>query len=288
MIMSILQVLAEKLECKNVPSSLNWSSGGLNQTAVARTDKGTYFIKRHTGQSSEMYQAEFAGLSAIIETETIQAPLPILWGQCEEGAYLIMEYIELEGHTPESQAELGEGLARMHLSAAPGRFGFNRDNTIGTTLQKNPWTDDWVDFFLNHRLGFQLQLVDQLYQDGELIRNAEPLLERFPVFFKGMEIFPSLIHGDLWGGNTAKSRCGVPVIYDPAVYYAHHEAEFGIIEMFGGFSKEFYEAYETLIPRKDGFRERVDAYRLYHTLNHYVLFGPSYRAACLSICAKYR
>ena len=285
--MGILQILTDKLGCKKVPENLNWSLGGLNQTAVARTDKGVFFIKRHAGQSLDMYQAEYAGLKAIIETGTIRAPEPIDYGQTEKGAYLIMEHLELERHTPQSQRELGEGLARMHLSPAPDRFGFKQDNTIGTTPQKNPWTNQWVEFFLNNRLGFQLQLIDDLYKDGELRKKAEPLLKRFSSFFKGIGVTPSLIHGDLWGGNTASMPSGDPVIFDPAVYYGHYEAEFGIIEMFGGFSNEFYTAYESIIPREEGFRERVDAYRLYHTLNHYVLFGPAYRAACLSICADY-
>ena len=42
-----------------------------------------------------------------------------------------------------------------------------------------------------------------------------------------MEVRPSVLHGDLWAGNYAAvdSR---PAIFDPATYYGHHEAEFGM------------------------------------------------------------
>lgn len=41
------------------------------------------------------------------------------------------------------------------------------------------------------------------------------------------EIKPSLLHGDLWSGNIG-SADGFPTIYDPAVYWGHHEAEWGV------------------------------------------------------------
>ena len=41
------------------------------------------------------------------------------------------------------------------------------------------------------------------------------------------EIKPSLLHGDLWSGNIG-SADGFPTIYDPAVYWGHNEAEWGV------------------------------------------------------------
>jgi hypothetical protein len=43
----------------------------------------------------------------------------------------------------------------------------------------------------------------------------------------GKEIQPSLIHGDLRSGNIG-SADGKPSIFDPAVYWGHHEAEWGV------------------------------------------------------------
>lgn len=43
--------------------------------------------------------------------------------------------------------------------AAAGYFGFPVTNTIGGTVQPNPWTKDWVEFFREHRLGHMLRLA---------------------------------------------------------------------------------------------------------------------------------
>lgn len=157
------------------------------------------------------------------------------------------------------------------------------DNTIGTTPQKNPWTEDWVDFFIHQRLEFQLLLAEKRYGDSEIRKKGERFLEKYPSFFEGLEIVSSLLHGDLWSGNTAADLEGNPVVYDPAVYYGHHEADFGILLMFGGFTSDFHTAYRELIPREPGFEERQLGYQLYHYLNHYNLFGSSYRPSCMSI-----
>jgi protein-ribulosamine 3-kinase len=42
-----------------------------------------------------------------------------------------------------------------------------------------------------------------------------------------------LLH--LWSGNAGYDRTtSSPVIYDPACYYGHNEADLGITHMFGG------------------------------------------------------
>lgn len=60
-----------------------------------------------------------------------------------------------------------------------------------------------------------------------------------------------------------------PVVYDPASFYGHHEYELGIASMFGGFSRDFYDAYHSLIPKAPGFSTRLKLYSLFHYLNHW-------------------
>lgn len=58
---------------------------------------------------------------------------------------------------------------------------------------------------------------------------------------------PSLIHGDLWGGNKGFCKKGgrvVPVIFDPATYYGDREADIAMTYLFGGFNADFYKGYE--------------------------------------------
>jgi fructosamine-3-kinase len=78
-----------------------------------------------------------------------------------------------------------------------------------------------------------------------------------------------------------------PAIIDPASYYADREMEFAIMTMFGGFSQRFYDSYNEVFPLPSDWRQRNSFYQLYHVLNHYYLFGGSYRTQALKIAKNY-
>lgn len=82
---------------------------------------------------------------------------------------------------------------------------------------------NWVEFFRERRLRHQLKIAG----DGRLNELGEELCEHLELFFEGLEIRPSVLHGDLWSGNYAAVD-GKAAIFDPATYYGHHEAEFGM------------------------------------------------------------
>jgi len=155
------------------------------------------------------------------------------------------------------------------------RFGWHRDNTIGLTPQHNAWSEDWVSFLREQRLGFQLQLAAENGFTGSLQVQGARLLKRLPVFFERYTPHAALLHGDLWGGNWACCD-GAPVIFDPAVYFGDPESDLAMTRLFGGFGTAFYEAYERKAPLAPGHRERCDLYQLYHVLNHLNLFGSAY------------
>ncbi len=48
-------------------------------------------------------------------------------------------------------------------------------------------------------------------------------------------------------------------------------------ELFGGYSNDFYSAYQHEYPLDSGYNVRKLIYNLYHILNHLNLFGSSYR-----------
>ena len=112
------------------------------------------------------------------------------------------------------------------------------------------------------------------------------LLECIEDFFADHQPVPSLLHGDLWGGNAAADEHGAPVIFDPAVYYGDREADLAMTRLFGGFSASFYSAYEAAWPLSDGARKRVTLYNLYHILNHLNLFGSGYQPQAESMIAQ--
>jgi fructosamine-3-kinase len=101
-------------------------------------------------------------------------------------------------------------------------------------------------------------------------------MQQLPDFFAGYQPEPSLLHGDLWGGNWGVIADEQPVIFDPAVYYGDREADIAMTRLFGGFGAEFFTAYNEAWPLDSGFERRCDLYNLYHVLNHLNLFGGGY------------
>ncbi|KAJ1921343.1 hypothetical protein H4219_000660 [Mycoemilia scoparia] len=236
-----------------------------------------------------MYKGEMKSLEAIAATKTIRVPKPYCTGVLnnKQGAFIVQEFVEFgdNKYDPKVQEMLGTQLAQLHLTEGSDMFGFDIHNTIGLTFQENTWTETWPDF-LRRRLQYQFKLVKEKYNDPKLDTQGERLIANLGKFFKDVDIRPSLIHGDLWSGNYNVDSNGKPVIYDPAAYWGHHEAELGMIHFFGGFDRSFYDAYFRLIPKAKGFDQRLLIYTLYHALNHLNLFGRGYSGQCIDILNK--
>ncbi len=258
-----------------VASSRPVGGGCINQAAVIEGCGQRFFIKLNSAALLPMFAAEADGLRAILETGTVRAPQPLACGCSGGEAWLVLEYLEFGAGGPAAATRLGERLAAMH--ATPGEyFGWHRDNTIGSTAQRNAPTGDWIGFYREQRLGFQLALAAENGAPGRLLDSGRELQERLPQFFQGYSPTPSLLHGDLWGGNWEATGDGEPVIFDPAVYCGDREADIAMTELFGGFGPAFYEAYDSALPLDAGYQTRRTLYNLYHVLNHFNLFGGGY------------
>lgn len=248
--------------------------GDINQAFCLSLESQRYFVKIQQQAPAGFFAAEADGLRRLAETRQIRVPQVLAWGQAGDVDFLALEWIELSRADSVAQAQLGQQLARLHRLQQP-RFGGGWDNWIGTTLQHSPNSDDWVAFYRDHRLQPQLQWARQK-GFGELSQLAEPVLQRMAGLFVGYEPQPSLLHGDLWSGNQAMDASGMPVIFDPAVSIGDREFDLAMTELFGGFSAEFYSAYQVEWPLDAGYAQRRDLYQLYHVLNHLNLFGSGY------------
>ncbi|GKA06475.1 protein-ribulosamine 3-kinase, chloroplastic [Tanacetum coccineum] len=261
--------------------------GCINLASRYNTDAGTFFVKTNRSIGPEMFEGEELGLNAMYETKSIRVPKPYKVGALPTGgSYIIMEFIEF-GSSRGDQAILGRKLAEMHKAAKSEKgFGFHVNNTIGSTPQINTWTSDWIEFYSEHRLTFQLKLAQQQFGDSAIYEKGQRLVKNIGALFEGVTIEPCLLHGDLWSGNISSDKNGEPVILDPACYYGHNEAEFGM-SWCAGFGWSFYKAYFEVMPQQPGFEKRRDLYLLYHYLNHYNLFGSGYRSSAMSIIDDY-
>ncbi|KAJ0974569.1 hypothetical protein J5N97_016534 [Dioscorea zingiberensis] len=251
------------------------------------TDAGSFFVKTNRGIGPSMFEGEAIGLSAMYATNSIRVPKPYKVGALPTGgSFIIMEFIEF-GMSRGDQSVLGRKLAEMHKAAKSEKgFGFDVDNTIGSTPQINTWTSDWVEFYAEHRLGYQLKLVLKKFGDSIIYEKGQRLMKNLRPLFEGVVIEPCLLHGDLWSGNISADKKGNPVILDPACYYGHNEAEFGM-SWCAGFGGSFYNSYFEVMLKQPGFENRRDLYMLYHYLNHYNLFGSGYRSSAMSIIDDY-
>jgi fructosamine-3-kinase len=171
-------------------------------------------------------------------------------------------------------AQAGRVLACLHRCTATD-FGWHRENTIGSTPQHNTRARDWVAFWRERRLGFQLDLAARNGYGRALLDSGERLMSVLDGLI-GHRPVASLLHGDLWGGNIGASRDGEPVIFDPAVYFGDRETDLAMTELFGGFGSDFYAAYREAWPLPPEYATRKTLYNLYHVLNHLNLFGGGY------------
>ena len=247
--------------------------GCINQASkIEGQDGRIYFLKQNNLKFLPFFEAEARALMEIEETGTIQVPQVIVFGETEGKSFLILEFMKQGSSSKAGQKQLGRELAQLHQVEKPF-FGWDMDNCIGATPQPNPKSENWVDFYRTYRLIHQFELAKQ---KGKRFDQVETLLTGLDFFFADYIPTPSLLHGDLWGGNASYDAKGSPFIFDPATYYGDRETDLAFTYMFGGFSSDFYQAYQETYPLDSGFTERKILYNLYHELNHFNLFGGGY------------
>lgn len=266
----ITQATQKPFEIENTRSV---GGGCINQSYQISGNGNSYFVKINRATQLEMFIAEAVGLQQMYDTQTITVPKPICWGTVNDSCFLVLQWLDLGSGNGKAWELMGSQLAAMHQKGTSDRFGWERNNTIGSTPQINTWSDNWADFFAEHRIGYQLKLAKRKggsFPDTNEVVAAvrEKLADRKPE--------ASLVHGDLWSGNAAITSDGKPVILDPATYYGDREVDLGMTEVFGGFPAAFYRGYNQTWQLDSGYQQRKTIYNLYHILNHFNIFGGGY------------
>lgn len=248
---------------------------------LTMSDGRQWFVKRSAGgeQYPGLFEAEYRALMLLNEPGVIRVPRPL----ASAPDFLVMEAFRRGNPAADWQERMGRQLARLHWSTRHDSYGFDGDNYLGTSPQPNGWYSDWIAFWRERRLGWQLTLYGrQAAADDPVLVLGERLMECLEDRLAAPAEPAVLLHGDLWSGNAAADETGQPVIYDPASYYGHREAEFGMMRLFGGFTADCETAYQEIWPLADGYEERIPVYRLYHELNHLNLFGAMYHSSCVA------
>jgi len=261
------------------------SGGDISQAYLVKSNQN-YFLKCNSSNKGlALFEAEKEGLETIASTHTIQTPKIFNCGQYEDNSYLILEYILPKQPSPSNMVSFAKDLASLHQCTSQD-FGFSSNNFIGSLNQCNKKHEKWSTFFTVERLLPQLQLARSNGTIGsEDIPSENALLALCDSLF--FDIKPALLHGDLWSGNFLISENDIPYLVDPSVYYGHHEVDLAMSMLFGNFGEAFYSAYHNIIPKSNGFDDRIQIYQLYYLLVHLNLFGSSYYNPVLRILHSY-
>ena len=273
---------------EEITSMTSLSGGCISDVYKLETRSGKRFIlKINFAASGDMFIKEAHGLNELSKPDAIRIPLVILFDK----SFLLTEFISQGLKSKNFWEDFGRKFAKLHKfkSKEPG---FYEDNYIGSNAQLNIADGiekiNWTQFYFNKRLLFQFKLAEKKGYAAKELREGFSLLEkRIEKILEGSEEEPSLLHGDLWSGNFMVNESGEACLIDPAVYYGHREADLAMTKLFGGFSFEFYRAYNEHYPLKDGYEYREGIYKLYHVLNHLNLFGRGYYQQAVSIIHGY-
>ncbi len=273
------------------------SKSNFSTAARFTAGKRDYLIKWSFGSPRtppgwpDPFTTEARGLQLLAEAKALRMPNVYAYAPVESNCpgFIVLEWITAAPAADVRAAgrTLGHGLAAQHRITARA-FGLDHHNYCGATLQANGWKTSWIAFYGQQRLGFQMELAAQ---NGCLPstrqRRLEQLIARLGDWIDEQVVQPSLLHGDLWGGNWLIGSHGEPVLIDPAVYFGDREAELAMCHLFGGFPDDFFRAYDEAWPPAPGRNERLPLYQLYHLLNHLNLFGESYGGQVDRILQRY-
>jgi fructosamine-3-kinase len=246
-----------KIEQKlgNKIKSFTSLSGGCisNAYKITTEESKQYFLKFNSSISNDMFIKESHGLMELEKANGIRIPKVLSY----DADYILLELIQSGNKKKNFFEEFGRSFAEMHKYSSE-TFGFYEDNFIGSNPQINipdeKEKSDWTTFYFNKRLLFQLQLAEKLGNSTDTLRKGVSKLEsKIEDIIGGSKEKSSLLHGDLWGGNYMVDENGNAVLIDPAVYYGHREADLGMTKLFGGFSSEFYRAYNETFQLEDGY-----------------------------------
>lgn len=274
-----------------VEDAVEVGGGCITHALQLRTPEGDAFLK--WGKANEfpagMFAAEADSLRVIARREVVRVPQ--VRHVCDSGAgdyrWLLLEWLEPGRITRASWEQLGRSLAKLHRSTADA-FGSNTSNFIGTLPQSNEWNADWPSFWRDERI---MPQTERASDSGALKlrdrRRIEKMLDHIvELASAGSHDGPSLLHGDLWGGNVHGLKDGMAALIDPASYYGHREVDLAMARLFGGLDARFFEAYAEAWPLQPGAESRTQLYQLYYLLVHVNLFGGAYVAGTMASVSK--
>ncbi|WP_283678993.1 fructosamine kinase family protein [Lentilactobacillus sp. Marseille-Q4993] len=269
----------DQLPVNNITQVTPVGGGDVNNAYRITTTDDTLFLLTQPDREADFYIGEIAGLKEF-EKAGIFAPRVLDNGQINGDAYLLITYLEAGRG---SQTNLGDLVAKLHkYQSKNGKFGFDYPSIGNDLTFDNSWVDSWSELFVNRRLDLLKNTIVKkgLWQEAD-VKKYERAREIILATLANHESVPSLLHGDLWGGNYMFTDEGKPALIDPSAFYGDREFDLGVTTVFGGFEPDFYAAYNAAYPLDPGANERIVFYRMYYLMLHLMKFGSMYYSGAM-------
>ncbi|WP_299244226.1 fructosamine kinase family protein [uncultured Aquimarina sp.] len=272
----------ENLLSKKIINTMPLSGGDINDVYLLISNDEKLVVKLNSASRYPgMFNAETNGLKELKKSRTFAVPEVLQFGEYNDTAFLILQYIETGRQAKNFWQVFGRQLADLHKKSE-SYFGFKNDNYIGSLPQYNTHYATASEFYITQRLHPQFKIA---IQKGFSFKNLDDFYASIET--KIPDEVSSLIHGDLWNGNFMIGQDGVPCLIDPAIAFAPREMDIAMMKLFGGFDQELFKVYNEAFPLVENWEERIAIWQLYYLLVHLNLFGSSYLSQVHSILKRY-
>jgi fructosamine-3-kinase len=253
--------------------------GGMAALAGVASRRGgqSLFVKSFADMpADDLFAAEATGLEVLRSAGGLAAPEVVLATR----DLLVLSMLRARPATEEFWERFAHALARLHTSTVHDRFGWSRDNWLGSYRQENTWTDDGYEFFARRRLLRWLPepRVQAALDEGDR-RALESLCDRLPELLPPRP--PCLTHGDMWAQNVMATADGAPAVIDPAVSYTWAEVDLAHLWTTAPppEAKRFFDVYQELAGLDAGWRSRMPLIQLRQHLAVIAMFDHDWGAA---------
>ena len=234
---------------------LSRSGSASHPAAILSDGSFSAFVKLGEGPTArDQLDRESAGLRYLSKRSGVLTPTIIATAEVEEITLLIMEAAATVGRGALQWRQMGRSLARLH-SVKGESFGFATHCYWGDLYQDNSPSDDWAEFFWEHRIVPRLKAtVDSGQLPRELALQVEEVQFRL-ASLGGNQVTAALLHGDAHQNNFLSTNRG-PVLIDPAIYYGHPEVDLAYVDFFAPVSEQLFGGYQELAVIDSGFADR--------------------------------
>jgi len=268
--------ILDTIQCKLDEEILTYDffiKGQIGDIYKVQTSNQTYMLKTSQASSELLIEANM-----LRDINKYNISIPKVYDVSE--TYLLMEYIESSNQeTSVEESVAAKVLSDLHTVTNESRmYGYYYDTTIASFKQKNEQTQyNWALFLGQMRI---LPMARICYDRGlitlKIVERLEQLCKEIYQRIDMAKISPSLLHGDLWGGNILFNMNGATLI-DPAIYFGDREMELAFILMLNTYGDTFFKEYENVHPLSEDFYEvKVPLYQVYPVLVHVALYGGTY------------